>query len=507
MAIAFARALPWDAHAHEVRGWLAQVLAALDAAEPRRHRAMGLYWDGTLALSQGLFGEARVQLGGGAGQRRARGARTLRRGRGARCSGPPGGTGRRLGCRQRCATPRWPRRVGVGDPIPGRRCALDPGRCVRERTQEWERAGELAGEAMELYRAAGDPYGVAWALAEQELVRHGPRAAGRVRAAPRRGARAATAPRRRSAYVVEPLIDHHAWLMLVRGRGAEEGPWVASSTASCSHARLGTNSTSGEALAGLCRRRRHAIPAGQMPHWLAGASAGAPRADRRAPPMGVGDRDRRPRPRRCTRRARAPPTQSHLAEGPPAFRGRRRRAPKEWLSGRRCHHHRALHCSRSAPPVSETSAVCQRGPDLASARHNPQQRSPRRDSSKMIAANAYRIRFASFSRRRHTEPSCPAPTPSSRLSAACWSPTSTVRRPRRSRSTTDTSSPIPLVAPAGLVATLRMRAGAIRAFEATPSLPERLRMALAPARGGAKVVRAPVSREGQAAQESVRVAA
>jgi hypothetical protein len=58
-----------------------------------------------------------------------------------------------------------------------------------------------------------------------------------------------------------------------------------------------------------------------------------------------------------------------------------------------------------------------------------------------------------------------------------------------------------------LVATLRMRAGAIRAFEATPSLPERLRMALAPARGGAKVLRAPVSREGQAAEESVRVAA
>ena len=57
VAIAFARALPWDAHAHEVRGWLAQALA-------RSARAYGAprgrpYWDGVLALSQGLLRRCR----------------------------------------------------------------------------------------------------------------------------------------------------------------------------------------------------------------------------------------------------------------------------------------------------------------------------------------------------------------------------------------------------------------------------------------------------------------
>ena len=36
-----------------------------------------------------------------------------------------------------------------------------------ERAEEWERAGVLAGEAVALYREAGDPYGAATALAEQ----------------------------------------------------------------------------------------------------------------------------------------------------------------------------------------------------------------------------------------------------------------------------------------------------------------------------------------------------
>ena len=54
VAIAFARALPWDAHAHEVRAWLAQALGARCQPSPS-HRATGLYWEGMLALSQGLF--------------------------------------------------------------------------------------------------------------------------------------------------------------------------------------------------------------------------------------------------------------------------------------------------------------------------------------------------------------------------------------------------------------------------------------------------------------------
>jgi hypothetical protein len=44
-----------------------------------------------------------------------------------------------------------------------------------------------------------------------------------------------------------------------------------------------------------------------------------------------------------------------------------------------------------------------------------------------------------------------------------------------------------------LVVTLRMRAGAIRAFEATPSLRERLLAALPTERGGSNVVPMPVS--------------
>jgi hypothetical protein len=47
-----------------------------------------------------------------------------------------------------------------------------------------------------------------------------------------------------------------------------------------------------------------------------------------------------------------------------------------------------------------------------------------------------------------------------------------------------------------LVAAMRMRAGAIRAYEATPSLPERLRAALPAARGEAAVIPAPVRRLG-----------
>src|SRR4029453_8805246 len=61
IAIGFARALPWDAHAHEVRGWLPQALSPTPPPSPAR-RASGLYWDGRLALSQAGFGDAEAQL-------------------------------------------------------------------------------------------------------------------------------------------------------------------------------------------------------------------------------------------------------------------------------------------------------------------------------------------------------------------------------------------------------------------------------------------------------------
>jgi len=58
-----------------------------------------------------------------------------------------------------------------------------------------------------------------------------------------------------------------------------------------------------------------------------------------------------------------------------------------------------------------------------------------------------------------------------------------------------------------LVATLRMRAGAIRAYEATPSLRERIRASLASYRHEAIVVPAPVRRDRDIYDEPERRAA
>ena len=120
--------------------------------------------------------------------------------------------------RRRCATPPWTAARGVGDPILVADALLtQAGAC--ERTQDWERAGALAGEALELYRAAGDPYGAAWALAEQGwyAMVHG-----RLEESERRLGEALELRRRHGddRRLVEPLIDH-AWLMHVRGRGEE----------------------------------------------------------------------------------------------------------------------------------------------------------------------------------------------------------------------------------------------------------------------------------------------
>jgi len=58
-----------------------------------------------------------------------------------------------------------------------------------------------------------------------------------------------------------------------------------------------------------------------------------------------------------------------------------------------------------------------------------------------------------------------------------------------------------------LTSTLRMRAGAIRAFEATPSLRDRLLASLPADRGGSIPVPAPLSGDGHDEDESVRLAA
>jgi tetratricopeptide (TPR) repeat protein len=102
----------------------------------------------------------------------------------------------------------------VGEPILVADALLvQAGAC--ERSQEWELAAELAGEALVLYRAAGDPYGAATALAEQgwyDMVH------GRLDSADRRLSEALELRRRHGddRRLVEPLIDH-AWLLLVRG--------------------------------------------------------------------------------------------------------------------------------------------------------------------------------------------------------------------------------------------------------------------------------------------------
>jgi predicted ATPase/DNA-binding SARP family transcriptional activator len=215
LAIAFARALPWDAHAHEVRAWLAQALGAPAPLPPERC-ATGLYWDGMLALSQGLFDDARAQL-----------EAALAAAREAREPSVEAAVLAALGRRAvlvaaadaatLCdAAVTAARRVGdpilVADALLTRAAAC-------ERTQAWERAGALAGEALELYRAAGDPYGAAWALAEQgwyDMVH------GRLEESEQRLGEALELRRRHGddRRLVEPLIDH-AWLMLVRGQHEE----------------------------------------------------------------------------------------------------------------------------------------------------------------------------------------------------------------------------------------------------------------------------------------------
>jgi predicted ATPase len=215
VAIAFASALPWDAHAHEVRGWLAQALAA-PAPPPPVRRAAGLYWDGMLALSQGSFDDARAELEEAlAVAREAReaaveAAALAALGRRAVLVADPAADAL---CDAAVHAARE-----VGDPILVADALLaEAGAC--ERAAEWEHADRLAGEALELYRVAGDPYGAATALAEQgwyamvhERLEESEQLLGE-----------ALDLRRRHGddrRLVEPLIDH-AWLMLAYRRGEE----------------------------------------------------------------------------------------------------------------------------------------------------------------------------------------------------------------------------------------------------------------------------------------------
>ncbi len=210
VAIAFARALPWDAHAQEVRGWMAQALGA-PAPPSTARRATGLYWDGMLALSQGFFSDAQTQLEAAlaaAHEPSDEAAALAALGRRAVLVAAPDAAAL---CDAAVTAAR-----GVGDPIlVADALLMEAGAC--ERAATWERAHVLAGEALALYRAAGDPYGAATALAEQGWydVVHG-----RLDAAEERLGEALELRRRHGddRRLVEPLIDH-AWLMLARRRG------------------------------------------------------------------------------------------------------------------------------------------------------------------------------------------------------------------------------------------------------------------------------------------------
>jgi predicted ATPase/DNA-binding SARP family transcriptional activator len=242
VAAAFARALPWDAHAHEVRGWMSQALAA--AGLTARCRATGLYWDGMLALSLGLFGDAEAQLRDAlAAAREAQepsveAAALAALGRRAVLVADANATAL---CDAAVTAARH-----IGEPILVADALLTAAGAY-ERAKAWERAEALAGEALKLFRAAGDPYGAAWALAEQgwyDMVH------GRLAESEQRLGEALELRRRHGddRRLVEPLIDH-AWVMLRRERGEEAAREFLDCLALAQH--LGDQFNVAEALAGL----------------------------------------------------------------------------------------------------------------------------------------------------------------------------------------------------------------------------------------------------------------
>jgi tetratricopeptide (TPR) repeat protein len=244
VAIAFARALPWDAHAHEVRGWLAQALDAPAQLAPER-RAAGLYWAGELALSQGIFDGAREQLEAALAVAREAGLPAVE-------AAVLASLGRRSvlvaapDAEELCQAAVTVAR-SVGDPLLiADALVTHAGAC--ERTQAWERGRSLAAEAVELFRAEGDPYGAAWALAEQGwyAMVHG----GRLDESERLLGEALDLRRRHGddRRLVEPLIDH-AWLMMARGSG--EDATQAFLDCLVLARQVGDQFNVGEALAGL----------------------------------------------------------------------------------------------------------------------------------------------------------------------------------------------------------------------------------------------------------------
>ena len=243
LAIAFARALPWDAHAYEVRGLLSLALAAETPVSLAR-RASAMYWDGRLALSQGRYADAEwrlavaLQAARDAGQPAVESAALVALGRRAVLVAAPDAASI---CDAAVAAASQ-----TSDPILLADALLaQAGAC--ERAEEWERAGVLAAEARALFREAGDPYGAATALAEQgwyDMVH------GRFDASERHLAEALELRRRQGddRRLVEPLIDH-AWLLLARNRHDEAADAFMECLSLARH--VDDQFNLGEALAGL----------------------------------------------------------------------------------------------------------------------------------------------------------------------------------------------------------------------------------------------------------------
>ena len=121
----------------------------------------------------------------------------------------------------------------------------------------------------------------------------------------------------------------------------------------------------------------------------------------------------------------------------------------------------------------------------------------------MIAANAYRIRFATVedtdTLARLAERNSRQPPVGRILMGWIDGTPAAALSLEEDRVIADSSRPSDCVA-----AALRMRAGSVRAFEATPSLSERLLAALPAERGRSNVVPMPVSRTEDREQEPVR---
>ena len=349
IAIAFARALPWDAHAHEVRGWLAQALTMVGPEPSRAARHGAVLGRGARALPGALRGRR------GAAARR----RSTRRG----TLGDPAleaavltALGRRAvltadPSRPGCARPRWPIARAHRRSRAARRRAARARRARASAPQDWERAAAVADEALALYREADDPYGVAGALGEQGFydIVHGRLERSEQRLSEALDLRRQLGDDRR---LVEPLIDN-AWLDLARGSG-EVGA-----------ARLPRLPRPGAPRRRSVQRRRGAR--GALLAWPRSTAATSRPRGSPAPPAAIHERigapawesltrDPRARARARSRRARRGGVRGVVRRGPPAPARRRPSAARA-----------ASPVPPAGPPTSPADELRQRDVCRASA--------------------------------------------------------------------------------------------------------------------------------------------